>query len=409
MTKTIIYSLILFAGLTAPAIASEDLKEAIDQTFAEEGFAEGSNYKIETSDGVVTLSGYADSLVSRRYAIELVQTLSGVKAVIDRLIIKESSRSDEEITDDLVTTLAVAAGVDKLPSRFKVNDGVVTLTGSASSLRMREVLERAAESIRGVRSVTNMLKVERNSKLNDAEIQQFLNLAFADDAWIDEDFVKISVNDGIVTLVGAVDSGFEKQRMISSAQVTGARTVNADDLEVSPGLRPAMSRPHPPFFRSDSELKAALELALQKDHRVRADGIEINVADGDITLTGTVPSIGAKASAESDAINLPGAESVSSFLTVSLNTRTSDEVTKQNLELLLKNHAVLSEESIEVSSENGTITLKGSVESKFARRMAVRLAAFMPGTQVVKNMLRVEWQTETAALRSLNPGRYIEL
>jgi len=67
---------------------------------------------------------------------------------------------------------------------------------------------------------------------------------------------------------------------------------------------------------SDSEIQKAVQAALGADPRVSAFSPDVAVADGIVTLSGTVSNIKAETSAEQDAKNIVGVHEVSAHLKV---------------------------------------------------------------------------------------------
>jgi osmotically-inducible protein OsmY len=55
---------------------------------------------VSTRDGIVTLSGWVDSLLAKERASEIAATIKGVRAVVNRIAIT-TVRPDEEILEDV--------------------------------------------------------------------------------------------------------------------------------------------------------------------------------------------------------------------------------------------------------------------------------------------------------------------
>lgn len=73
------------------------------------------------------------------------------------------SRSDERIAEDVCERLARHGRLDARGLQVKVQDGVVTLSGSVDSRRAKRMAEDTAESVFGVKDVHNELSVEKKS------------------------------------------------------------------------------------------------------------------------------------------------------------------------------------------------------------------------------------------------------
>lgn len=69
-------------------------------------------------------------------------------------------RDDAEIQEDISNNLALDTAVDASHIGVDVNGGIVTLTGTVSSVREKSAAEDDAWSIPGVLNVHNNLKVQ---------------------------------------------------------------------------------------------------------------------------------------------------------------------------------------------------------------------------------------------------------
>jgi hyperosmotically inducible protein len=140
------------------------------------------NVEIETVDGAVTLTGSAKSKTNAAHAVALARQVKGVKSVkndiqitppekvaaVDKTSDKEHTadkrRSDQPVDDTWITTKVKAKFVeDKQVSATDVHvktlNGVVELTGNAKSMEESSKAASLARDIKGVKSVTNNIKV----------------------------------------------------------------------------------------------------------------------------------------------------------------------------------------------------------------------------------------------------------
>jgi hyperosmotically inducible periplasmic protein len=126
---------------------------------------------VETSDGVVTLTGQVPSEQASRLAEQIAGQTSGVENVVNRLSIDPAVQPDPEreqlgtrVADlELRTQIAdsLAADPELRGERISVDarDGQVTLTGEVESDRRRERAERIAWGHPDARGVENQLAV----------------------------------------------------------------------------------------------------------------------------------------------------------------------------------------------------------------------------------------------------------
>ncbi len=378
-------------GATAKRAPSDDeVREAVRTSLQEFPPTASVPADVEVSNGILRLTGQVENLPVKLLVSERAATVRGVRAIVNELEVRPEERPDDRIEKELAELLTLGP-VRETGVTLRVNDGVVSLTGSVPTFSLRRLAGTAAAAVPGVRSVVNHLRVLPFAEVDDNDIRLQLSLRLEIDPWVRDDFVKFSVEEGVVRLYGAVDSLSEKERLISLAEVRGVIEIDAENLEASPGLRPPLERPHRPLFRSDDELKEALEEAFYQDYRIGRGNIEISVTDGLITLTGAVESIGAKAAAESVAADLPGGDQVFSFLTVSRLEAVSDDQIAEALRERFRGDSVLHQSGFTVEVEESAVTLSGQVETVYQRMRAMRIAANQPGVARVTSRLRIDW------------------
>jgi hypothetical protein len=95
-------------------------------------------------------------------------------------------RTDADILRDVLVELAWDPEVDASDIDVNVEDGIVTLTGSVESFRMKLAAERAALRVRGVVAVVNDLVVRADRARRDTEIAQDVSassLAISSPSW----------------------------------------------------------------------------------------------------------------------------------------------------------------------------------------------------------------------------------
>ena len=132
-----------------------------------------SGTEVETRDGVVVLSGRADSGAQKSLTEEYVRDVDGVKSVDNRMTVgvqdgakaSGSSSLDQKFDDASVTAEAKAAlmfhrSTSAFNTSVKTQDGVVTLRGHASSDAEKALAGKVVSDVKGVKSVHNQITVE---------------------------------------------------------------------------------------------------------------------------------------------------------------------------------------------------------------------------------------------------------
>ena len=128
------------------------------------------------------------------------------------------------------------------------------------------------------------------------------------------------------------------------------------------------------------------------DNRVNANDVMVNVEDGNVQLRGKVPSNSARHAAAQAAYLVAGVERVDNQLEVEFpETETIPEdvqITSNAGNMLLWSDTVDSS-AITVKTENGVVTLAGSVNSYWEKTEAEEIAASALGVTRVINLLDV--------------------
>ena len=134
------------------------------------------------------------------------------------------------------------------------------------------------------------------------------------------------------------------------------------------------------------EVQAAIKLQ-QKLHL--AD-IDIRVADGIVTLTGTVNSFVLKTAAEKAAENVLGIKTVITKIDVMPDGLRTDNDLKAEVLNLFKSHWDIPDDKIEVTIQNGMITLEGKIRWHYQKEAATEVISSLRGVKSVNNNIIVE-------------------
>lgn len=126
-----------------------------------------TDISVDTTNGVVTLSGFVASQAEADKAIAAAKKVEGVKSVSDKLHVRDAKeQSAKAYAGDTATTGEVKAKLladDIMPSRnVKVitTEGVVQLTGTVENKAQSDRAESVAKAVDGVKSVKNDLQIK---------------------------------------------------------------------------------------------------------------------------------------------------------------------------------------------------------------------------------------------------------
>ena len=121
-------------------------------------------------------------------------------------------KTDSELQQDVMTELQWEPSIEAAEIVVSVRDGVVTLSGYVDSYIKRWAAERVAARVFGVKAVAEELEVRLPGSLkrSDEDIARAASNALQWNVAVPYDRVKVQVQDGVVTLSGAVDWWYQK-------------------------------------------------------------------------------------------------------------------------------------------------------------------------------------------------------
>jgi len=200
------------------------------------------------------------------------------------------------------------------------------------------------------------------------------------DATVDEMEVGVQVRDGIVTLSGTIPSYAKKM----AARAAAHRVRGVLDVVDSTQVRLPSS-----LERSDEDIARAVRDALRWDVLVPDEAIMSTVANGIVTLQGSVDTRTQRANAEQAVQRLTGVRNVVNHITVTARELDPQELRRQ-IEAALERQAEREARRIDVKVEDGTVTLTGSVRSWAEKNAIERVVSFAPGVRLLEDRTIVD-------------------
>jgi osmotically-inducible protein OsmY len=183
---------------------------------------------VSADDGKITLRGTVGSLREKREAKKAAERVFGVISVDNQLqvrLMNDNKRADADIRGDVLQALMLDSLVPKTVDA-KVDDGFVTLTGTANWQYQRDEADFVASNIVGALDVFNEIDLQYPTP-DRGDVQESIKKAFKRNASLDAKDLDVSTDNGSVTLKGTVSSWTEHDEAVDAAWAApGVNTVH---------------------------------------------------------------------------------------------------------------------------------------------------------------------------------------
>lgn len=212
---------------------------------------------------------------------------------------------DTNLKQSVIDELAWRPDIDSAHIGVTADKGVITLTGHVPSYAQKYEVEECVKGVNGVHGLAEELEVRYagDYSTKDDEIAQRALNSLAWDAIIPKDCVKVAVQAGVVTLSGQVAWQFERKAAEDAVRTLYGVMDVVDNIKLK-------SQPQP------TDIKSRIENALKRNAELDSKSIRVAVADGTVTLEGTVDTWSARDTAEDAAWSAPGVRTVLDRLSV---------------------------------------------------------------------------------------------
>lgn len=329
-------------------------------------------------DGTVTLDGTVDSYWKKVRAEEIAAGVKGVSVVINNIAVStDDGVSDQMVQADIASSLERNADVDRENVSIGVEGGAVTLSGTVDSWLAYTEAEETARFTVGVESVTNRLEIEapETVELDSTEIRSDIRDQLEWDYRVDENDVDVSVDDGIATLGGTVETYSAKEAAESDAwSVTGVlEVVNNITVDAETGAD------------GQGNISRSVENVLEWNSEIDATDVTVATVGGIVTIDGTVDSYWKKVRAEELASGVTGVVAVENQLAVVPSNDTLDERIAEDIMNAVDRKNVVDTEDVTVRVEDGVVTLQGTVDSRTEREAVYESALYTDGVVAVND------------------------
>jgi hyperosmotically inducible protein len=132
------------------------------------GNVSATSTTVDVHDGVVTLGGTADTQAQKELTEVYAKEVDHVKSVNNNIVVNEKPASDTigvKIDDASITSQVKFALLDHkatsaLKTKVTTTDGVVYISGEASSSDEEALVTKLAQDVRGTKSVVNNMTIK---------------------------------------------------------------------------------------------------------------------------------------------------------------------------------------------------------------------------------------------------------
>jgi osmotically-inducible protein OsmY len=214
-------------------------------------------------------------------------------------------KSDFQIQKDVMDELKWDPFISISEIGVSVKNGVVTLSGHVDTYSKKLAAEKAAKKVAGVKAVAEELTVgiSPSYRKTDAEIAAAVISALKWHSAVQDEKIKITVEDGTVKLEGEVDWEYQRNNVKTAVEnLTGVRSV-LDLIMVKPRITP-------------TDIQQKISSAFHRSATIDAGKLTAEVIGSKVVIHGKVRSFMEKEDAERAVWNAPGVTSVESKIQI---------------------------------------------------------------------------------------------
>lgn len=230
---------VLLTGVSARASETDErIESSAKQSYVFKTYLKNDVVKIQSRDGIVTLTGNVAEESHKALAKETVSSLPGVKSVDNQLEFKgnlPAEKSDGWLSMQVKTLLLFKRNVSGIKTQVSVKEGIVTLKGEAANQAQKDLAGEYAKDVEGVKGVKNEMTVAKalsgseqtlSEKVDDASITAQIKIALLTHHSTSAFKTGVETNNGVVTLSGKATSGAGKDMATKVADdVNGVKKV----------------------------------------------------------------------------------------------------------------------------------------------------------------------------------------
>lgn len=222
----------------------------------------------------------------------------------------QQMKTDVQIQKDVMDELMWEPYLESAQIGVAVKNGVVTLSGQVDTYPKKNLAEKAAKRVSGVKAVAEDIQVgvSPSFRRTDTEIAAAAVDALKWHTAVQEEKIKVKVENAVITLDGEVEWDYQRTNAHNAVKnLIGVRYVN-NFITVKPSLQPG-------------DIKTKISAAFQRSATVDSSRIAVDVFGSRVVLHGTVRSFAEKEDAERAAWAAPGVTKVDNQISISLSEK----------------------------------------------------------------------------------------
>jgi osmotically-inducible protein OsmY len=212
---------LLMSSVPVQASKMDDrIESSAKKSYVFKTYLKGDDIKIQSMDGVVSLTGTVSEESHKSLAQETVAGIPEVKSVDNRLEVKgerPAENSDVWLSTKVKTVLLFHRNVSAM-TEVNTKDGIVTLRGDAANEAQKDLTTEYAKDVEGVKDVKNEMTVTKTSKktrttgqkIDDASIIAQVKMTLLYHRSTSALNTKVTSKGGVVTLRGTAKNAAEK-------------------------------------------------------------------------------------------------------------------------------------------------------------------------------------------------------
>lgn len=211
--------------INVPLFASgidDRIESAAKETYVFKTYLQDDNIKMQSKDGLVTLTGTVSEASHKSLAGETVAGLPGVIRVDNKLVEKDgapAAKSDAWLITKVKTTLLFHSNVNAIGTEVLAENGTITLRGEATSVAQKDLTTEYAMDVEGVKKVNNEMTVANavtektdtvGEAIDDTSITALVKATLLNHRSTSALNTTVNTEKGVVTLAGNATSAAAK-------------------------------------------------------------------------------------------------------------------------------------------------------------------------------------------------------